>query len=125
MWHVLGAGSKKGKKKHSGVVFFFFLICSKDESICIEIWLKYRKHQGRQVERSKGENEASVEGETKNPYCLRFQGNVLKPNLIGPPLLKLLHFPVEFSVMMKMFHNALTSVVSPVTSVTGVGFKIV
>lgn len=66
IWHVLGAGSKKRKKKHSGGVFVcLFLICSKDESICIEIWLKYRKHQGRQVERSKGEKEASVEGETK------------------------------------------------------------
>lgn len=42
----------------------------------------------------------SVKGETK----------IL--NLMATPLLKLLHCPVEFSVVMEMFHNALSNTVA-------------
>lgn len=60
--------------------------------------------------RGKGERKARIED--KNPYSLSLEESMLKPNLIGPPLLKLLHCPVEFSVMMELFRNSLTNIVA-------------
>lgn len=60
----------------------------------------------------RGKDERKARVEDKNPYSLRLEESMLKPNLIGPPLLKVLYYPVEFSVMMELFHNALINIVS-------------